>query len=96
MLTPDEVKKIAKLASLPIAEPEIEKFVSQLSEILDYFKQLERVDTKNVVPTFNTTGTANVFREDVPQPSLTQDQALQNAPLKKDGYFVTKGVFSNE
>lgn len=92
-LTPDQVKKVAKLANLPIPEQEIEKYSSQLSEILDYIDKLNKVDTFGIEPTFNVTGLENVMREDKAEEGLTQDAALQNASSRKNGMFVTKGVF---
>lgn len=95
-LTADEVKHVAKLANLPLSEVEVEKYGEQLSKILDYIDQLDRADTQGIEPTFNVTGLKNAMREDVPSPSLTQEEALQNAPKRKDGFFVTKGVFEND
>ncbi len=95
-LTRDQVKHVAKLANLPISEAEESKYSEQLSKILDYVDKLNEVDTSSVEPTFNVTGLSNVMREDEPAPSLTQDESLANASNKKDGLFVTKGVFEEE
>jgi aspartyl-tRNA(Asn)/glutamyl-tRNA(Gln) amidotransferase subunit C len=95
-ITKDQVKKVAKLANLPLSADEEEKYPEQLSAILDYFDQLNSVDTKGIEPTFNVTGASNALSEDIISSSLTQEQALSNAPVKKDGFFVTKGVFENE
>lgn len=95
-LTKDQVKHVAKLANLPLSKEEKEKYSDQLSKILDYIDKLNEVDTSNVEPTFNVTGLSNVLREDEPSPSLTQEDALENASKKKEGFFETKGVFENE
>lgn len=95
-LSGDEVKKVAKLANLPISEEEEKVYAEQLSKVLDYIEKLKEVNTENVEPTYNTTGLNLVFREDTPKSSLTQDQALENAPNTRDGFFVTKGVFEEE
>lgn len=95
-LTSNQVEHVAKLANLPLSSDEEEKYGEQLSKILDYIDQLNRVDTSQVEPTFNTTGNENVIREDVSRESLSQEEALKNAPKVKDGYFATKGVFENE
>ena len=68
----------------------------QLAKIVDYIDQLQKVDTKNVEPTYNVTGLKSVFREDKSSDSLEQKAALQNAKEQKQGYFVTKGVFEQE
>lgn len=92
-LTNDQVKHVAKLANLPLTEVEIEKYTEQLSAILSYIEQLQKVDTKNVKPTYNVSMQTNITREDKIYPSLAQDQALQNAQDINNGFFVTKGVF---
>lgn len=96
-LTKDQVKKVAKLASLPLTSQEEEKYPEQLSKILEYVEQLNKVDTEGIEPTFNVSGQENVMQEDeVGDCNLSSDEALLNAPQKKDGFFVTKGVFNNE
>lgn len=92
-LTADQVKKVAKLANLPLSEEEVEKSSEQLSKILDYIDQLNNMDMGNVEPTFNVTRLSNVMSEDTHKSSLSQDEVLKNASVKKDGLFVTKGVF---
>lgn len=87
-LTIDQVKKVAKLANLPVSPEEEELYAEQLSAILDYIDLLNSVDTKSVQPTFNVIPDKNVLRKDVPSESLTQEQALQNGKNTKDGYFL--------
>lgn len=95
-LSLDQVKHIAKLANLALTSEEEEKYSEQLSNILDYIEQLNQVDTENIEPTFNVSGQNNVMREDEPIICLSQEQALQNTSVKKDGMFETKGVFAEE
>lgn len=95
-LNADQVKKVAKLANLTLSSEEEEKFSEQLSKILDYIEELNSVDSSAVQPTFNVIDNANVLREDSAETGLSQGEALANAPEKKDGFFVTKGVFNNE
>ncbi len=95
-LTKTEILVVAKLANLPIKESELDLYSDQLSEIISYIHQLNSVDTKGVEPTFNISPVENVWQPDHVEPSLTQDQALANAPAKKDGFFITEGVFGDE
>lgn len=92
-LTRDQVKKVAKLANLPISNQEEEMYSKQLSAIIDYIEQLKSVDTEGVKPTYNTTGKSSIEAKDKVVDSLTQEEALQNASNSKNGFFVTKGVF---
>ena len=91
-LTREEVEHVARLAHVGMSEQEIERFRTQLSEILDYFEILKKVDTDGVPPTSQALPLANVTRPDEPRPSLTQDEALANAPLRSDGYFRVRKV----
>jgi aspartyl-tRNA(Asn)/glutamyl-tRNA(Gln) amidotransferase subunit C len=95
-LTRDQLKHVAKLSNLPVTEEEEETYSAQLSDILGYIDQLDRVDTKEVEPTFNISMNTNITQEDDPSKSLTQNEALANTPQSKNGFFVTKGVFESE
>lgn len=95
-LTKDQVEHVAKLANLPLTDEELEKYSEQLSEVLNYIDILDKADTKDVEPTFNVTGLENILSKDYVSESLTQEEALKNAPNKKNGFFVTKGIFENE
>jgi len=102
-LSLDQVKRVAKLANLPLTPEEEEKYAERLSKVLDYIEQLNSVDTSlgdeptsDVEPTFNVTGQSNVMREDETTASLSQEEALLNAPKKRDSIFETKGVFEEE
>lgn len=91
-LSTDQVKHVAKLANLTLTEEETSKYSEQLSVILDYVDQLEKVDTTGVEPTFNVSGQTNVYHSDKAIPSLTQEEVLSNVREKKDGMFVVKRI----
>lgn len=97
MLSRDEVKHIAKLANLPLKEAEVGKYQKWLSEALNYIEVLNELETEGVSPTAQTTGLENVFRsDDQVKPSLSQDQALKNAPNQKDGFIRTAAVLPSQ
>ncbi|HOK57537.1 Asp-tRNA(Asn)/Glu-tRNA(Gln) amidotransferase subunit GatC [Methanothrix sp.] len=87
MITIKDVEHISWLASIRVSEEEREELVAQFNTILDYFQQLDEVDTEGVEPTYRVVDLANVFREDVPRDSLPQEEALMNAPRREEGYF---------
>ena len=86
-ISKEQVEHVAKLARLEVSEDEKAMFARQLSAILTYMDQLKEVDTEGVEPTATVLPTENVWREDAVKPSLTQEQALANAPDKADGFF---------
>lgn len=87
-----DVNHVAKLANLPLKQEEKEKFEKQLSDTIDYVNQLSEIDTKDVEPTSQVTGLENVTREDEPRPSLSQEEALNNAKSKYNGLFKVKAI----
>ncbi len=92
-LTADEVRHVAELAKLRLTETEIEQYAGQLSAILEYAERLQEVDTSSVPPTPYILPLVNVMREDVPEPSLSNQEALANAPDSDDGFFRVRAVF---
>ena len=81
-LTDDDIRHIAKLARLKLAEGEVGKFTKELSSILDYIAVLNELDTENVPPTAQVTGIRNVLREDIVQPSeASKEDLLECSPL---------------
>ena len=91
-LTLDQVKKVAKLANLQLTGEEEELYSEQISKILGYMDKLNEVDTEGVEPVFNIIKYATLA-DDAPSPSLSQEEALQNAHAERNGMFITKGVF---
>jgi len=93
-ITDQDVVYVADLANLELTVQERERMVRDLNSILDYIDRLNELNTRNVSPmaqTFTEAGAGSVqapgvLREDEPQPSLSQDNALSNAP-DSDGEF---------
>ena len=92
-LSRDAVLKLAKLSRLKLTEAEIEKFRKELSEILCYVEMLEKVDTKNLEPTYQVTGLKNVMRADKTiEYQAKPDTLLKNAPAIEKNQFKVKRV----
>jgi aspartyl/glutamyl-tRNA(Asn/Gln) amidotransferase C subunit len=94
VLTRDDVKKIAALARIGLEDKEIEKYQKDLSGILDYFKELEELDTKDVEPIGHITGKYSVFRPDKRGEStqVEREAILKNSPERKGNYLKVKSV----
>lgn len=81
---------MAWLSRLELSGEDTEKYTPKLNSVLDYFGELDKVDTEGVEPTYHVLQLSNVFRDDEPsQPTkpLSQEEALSNAPRKQDGFF---------
>ncbi|MBC2715355.1 MAG: Asp-tRNA(Asn)/Glu-tRNA(Gln) amidotransferase subunit GatC [Desulfobacteraceae bacterium] len=91
-LTKEEVLHVATLARLNIDESLIDTFADQLGDILEYVETLDRLDTKDVPPTFHAVDKSNAFRKDETTGHLDRESAVSNAPEEDDGYFIVPKV----
>ena len=91
-LTREEVLHIARLARIGLSESDVAKFQDQLSEILDHFQALQRLDTEGVPPTSHPLPLESIMRSDQAAPSLAQEEVLANAPLAEEGAFRVRAV----
>jgi len=87
-----DVEHIAELARLEFNESEKQRLTHELNEILLYMEKLNELDTSNVEPLSHVIELSNVFREDVVRPSIPPEEALKNAPAKKDTFFKVPKV----
>jgi len=81
------------LARLNLSDAELELYSAQLEKILEYIEKLKELDVKDIPPTFHALSLKNVLREDEVKPSLTTEEALKNAPDKKDNFFSVPKVY---
>ena len=98
IVSPDEVRKIAKLANLKLVDNEVDLFAGQFTETVDVINELNEIDTSSVSATYQVTGLSNITREDVVDSSrvLPQDIALREAKLTHDGFFVVPRVIDTD
>lgn len=87
--TVDEVAHLARLEFSDEAKTEI---VNDMNRMLSFVNKLNELDTEGVEPLIYMTDEVNVMREDEPEVTLTQKQALQNAPKKDSDYFKVPKV----
>lgn len=87
MISKEDVKYIANLARINLADDEIQPLAKDLESILDYITQLEKLNVDNVPPTSHVLSLKNVYRDDEVKPSLTQDEALSIAIAELKGAF---------
>ncbi|MDA0710712.1 MAG: Asp-tRNA(Asn)/Glu-tRNA(Gln) amidotransferase subunit GatC [bacterium] len=86
-VTTDDVRKVAQLARLSFTPEESRLMVDELNRMLDYVTVLNALDTAGVSPTAHVLPLENAFRSDIQGASLSQKEALSNAPLSGQGHF---------
>ena len=75
-----------------MTDEDLERFAYQLSHILEQFEVLDQVDTDDIPPTAQSIDTHSVFKEDASRPSLSQEETLENAPMREGDFLRIKAV----
>jgi len=88
----DEVAHLARLARLALTDDELDHYASQLDAILSHISRIQAVNVEGVEPTGNPLKDVNVLRPDVVEPSLSQQDALAQAPRAEDGRFAVPRI----
>ena len=86
-ITPDEVRRVARLARLELTDDEVAKFQEQLSAILEAVSTVSELDLTDVPPTAHPLEIQNAWAEDVPVPCLPKDDVFRNAPDREGDLF---------
>ncbi|RQG95872.1 Asp-tRNA(Asn)/Glu-tRNA(Gln) amidotransferase subunit GatC [Natrarchaeobius chitinivorans] len=86
-VSPEEVRHVAELARVDLADGEVDQFTRQFADILEYFETLDEVPEVD-----RDADLANVMRPDEARDSLDSDEALRNAAETEDGYFKGPNV----
>jgi aspartyl-tRNA(Asn)/glutamyl-tRNA(Gln) amidotransferase subunit C len=95
-VTPDLVRHLASLARIELDETEVVRFTEQLGVILDSVAKISSAIDENTPSTSHPIPLVNVFREDIIEPSLTQEQALSGAPDQGQGRFRVAAILDEE
>lgn len=91
-LTLEQVRHVAALARLSLTPEEEQRYVQQLSAVLDAVEQLQELDVSQVEPTSHATLAASLLREDVVRPSLPPERGLANAPARVGTSFAVPKI----
>ena len=87
-----DLSRAVKLARIELTPEEEQRLAPQLGEVLQYVEKLNELDVSDVEPTAHATPLSNVMREDEPRESLSQEEALPNAPKTANGLFVVPKI----
>src|SRR5881409_3607413 len=87
-----DVKYVAHLARLSLTPEEEQKFGAQLGQVLAYIEKLKQLDVSDVEPTAHAVPLTNVTRPDEIRASISNEQALKNAPAQANGLFLVPKI----
>ncbi|NHN55712.1 Asp-tRNA(Asn)/Glu-tRNA(Gln) amidotransferase subunit GatC [Calidifontibacter sp. DB0510] len=95
-LSRDEVAHVAMLARIQLSDEELDKLAGQLDQIVGYVGQVNEIAADDVPPMSHPLPLVNVTRPDEVRPSLTQEQALANAPASDLGRFEVPRILDED
>jgi aspartyl-tRNA(Asn)/glutamyl-tRNA(Gln) amidotransferase subunit C len=87
-----DVKYVAHLARIALSSEEEQKLSTQLGNILGYIEKLKQADVSGVEPTAHAFPLVNVTRPDEVRASMSNEDALRNAPAKANGLFIVPKI----
>ena len=87
-----DIKYVAHLARLSLSPEEERTFGAQLGNVLGYIEKLKEVDVSGVEPTAHPFPLINVTRADEVRPSMSNEDALRNAPGQANGLFIVPKI----
>lgn len=94
-LTRDDIEKVALLSRLRLTDEELARMTAQLGQIVEYVRQLDELDTTDVLPMAHAADLANVFAADEHRPGFDRDKALANAPKRDDECYRVPAVLGD-
>lgn len=95
-ISKEDVLYVSHLSRLKIDHSQIDQFQDQMATILGYIDQLNELNTEDTLPTSHVLSSMkNVFREDILKKSLTNEEALQNAPEKEKNFFKVTRIIKD-
>jgi aspartyl-tRNA(Asn)/glutamyl-tRNA(Gln) amidotransferase subunit C len=86
-ITREEVLHVARLARLSMSLAEADKMKEQLGNILSHIRQLDSLDTADVVPTSHAVEMGTPLRDDSVHPFEEKEKILKNAPDREGDFF---------
>ena len=90
----EEILHIANLANLTLEENEVQQYLDNLQEILDFANIVNNANTENLDITIGANEAKNVFRKDEVKIFEDVDSLLQNAPTQEQHMFKLPKVIN--
>jgi aspartyl-tRNA(Asn)/glutamyl-tRNA(Gln) amidotransferase subunit C len=95
-ITRDEVAHLARLSRLALTDAELDHFAGQLDQIIAAVARVQEVAADQIPPMTHAVPVTNVYRDDVPAPQLTPEQALAGAPASEQSRFRVPRILTED
>lgn len=90
------VDEIAHLARLEFKDEAKNEILNDINRMLGFIDKLNELNTDKEEPLIYMTNEKNVLREDTPEITVTQKEALKNGPKKDSDYFRVPKVIGQQ
>ena len=88
----NQVKKVAKLSRISLEDNKLESLSKDLASILNFVEQLNKLDTKKIIPLSSIVDKTLEPRIDKINDGKIKDQILKNSPDKNEEFFIVPKV----
>ena len=88
----NQVKKVAKLSRISLDEKKLESLSKDLSSILNFVEELNKLDTHKIEPLTSIIDKTLEPRSDKIDDGKIKDQILKNSPEKNEEFFIVPKV----
>ncbi len=95
-ITPELIRHLEDLARVELSDEERAAMREDLEKILGYFEKLGELDLADLPELVRPVPLEHRMRDDVPEPGLDPEAALQNAPEREDGFFKVPRAIEGE
>ncbi len=95
-ITHEKLAYLKELAKMPFPEEQEKKILHDLGEILNYFQELQKVDTEDVIPSAGGSFNTSIFRVDAAEKEFSDTHTVGQFPEAHGTLLCMPPVFGNE
>ena len=88
------INRLANLAKIEFDDKARSEIKNDMNKMLEFVDKLNEIDTEGVDPLIFMSEELNVLREDIAKETITQKEALKNAPQHDSDYIMVPKVVS--
>jgi len=92
LITADDVRKVAHLARLKVDAETVNKYVDNLTHILEMIAQINEQDTQNIKPMYSSLDMTLTLREDIATTTNQRELLQKLTPYTESGFYLVPQV----
>ena len=87
---------LAQLSNLDLSSDQSKAMEESIPSVVQHIEEIKNLPVPDVAATNGVGEEENIFHEDIPEPSLSQEEALRTSKNTYNGFFVVPYVFEEE